>query len=153
MERRDLNPQGQAIRGMGGISLGTSLYRMAEVLQEIQSFEAGTTQRARERMVKHLQSTKKQPGDSPQEVKTWGKGAMVFCNIMCDRNGVLTGRYLPLLGSPAPPIDTSRSLMWHALEKKNEKISPQMSTDYRKAMHRMWNACLNHPKAKTRNTK
>ena len=78
---------------------------------------------------------------------------MVFCNIMCDRNGVLTGRYLPLLGSPAPPIDTSRSLMWHALDKKNEKISPHMTADYQKAMKHMWAACRNHPKARDLKTR
>ena len=92
-------------------------------------------------MISHLQATRKQPGEPPHELVVWGKGAMVYCNINCDRNGVPIGRYLPLLGSPAPHIDTSRSLMWHAMDKKNEIVSPQMVTEYRKAMLRMWNAC------------
>ena len=73
---------------------------------------------------------------------------MVYSNIMCDRNAVLIGRYLPLLGAQDYPVDTSRSLMWHGKERKNEQISELMSQEYYKAMLRMWSACVNHPKAK-----
>ena len=148
LERRGINPLEPAKGRVGGISLGTSLFRMAEVLTEILSFEGGTVDEARNRMVSHLKSIKKQPGGSPQEVVTWGKGAMVYSNIMCDRNAVLIGRYLPLLGAQDYPVDTSRSLMWHGKERKNEQISELMSQEYYKAMLRMWSACVNHPKAK-----
>ena len=142
LERRGVNPPDPTRGRVGGISLGTSLERMAEVLQEMVSFEEDTIEKARNRMISHLQTIKKQPGEPPHKVVFWGKGAMVYCNIICDRNGVLIGRYLPLLGSPAPPIITSKSMMWHALDTKNEKISPQMIIDYKKAMKRMWTACM-----------
>ena len=103
LERRGINPPDPTRGRVGGISLGTSLARMAEVLQEMISFEAGTAEKAREGMVTHLKATKRQPGEPLHEVVVWGKGAMVYCNIVCDRNGVLIGRYLPLIGSPAPP--------------------------------------------------
>jgi 4-aminobutyrate aminotransferase-like enzyme len=141
LERRGINPSDPTRGRVGGISLGTSLVRMAEVLQEVKSFDAGTIERARSGMISHLKAIKRQPGEPLHEVVVWGKGAMVYCNIICDRNGVLIGRYLPLLGSPAPPIVTSKSMMWHARDQKNEKISPQMSKEYRRAMVRMWTEC------------
>ena len=148
LERRGISPLKPAKGRVEGISLGTSLFGMAEVLTEILTFKEGTVDEARNRMVSHLKAIKKQPGGSPQEVVIWGKGAMVYSNIMCDRNAILTGRYLPLLGAQDYQVDTSRSLMWHEKEKKNEQISELMSQEYHKAMLRMWSACVNHPKAK-----
>ena len=66
---------------------------------------------------------------------------MVYSNIRCDRNGVLVGRYLPLLGSPPLPIDTSKSMMWYASATKHEKIDPDMLEDRKAIMRSMWKEC------------
>ena len=142
LERLGVNPQDPDKRRVTGISLGTSLIRMELVLREIASFKRGTVEEARERMITHLQSLRKQPGDShQQDLKVWGRGAILFGNIWCDRSGVVIGRYLPLLGTPPPPIDTSRSTMWDARDKKNEKIEPLMLKEYLKVLQRMWSFC------------
>ena len=142
LEGLGVNPQDPDRRKVNGISLGTSLIRMELVLREISSFKKGTVDQARARMITHLQSLGKQPGDShQQEFKVWGKGAILFCNVWCDRSGVVIGRYLPLMGTPPPSIDTSRSTMWDARDKKNEKIEPQILKEYLKVLQRMWNFC------------
>jgi 4-aminobutyrate aminotransferase-like enzyme len=142
LERLGVNPQDFDKRRVNGISLGTSLIRMELVLREVSSFKKGTVEDARARMINHLQSIRKQPGDSHQQVfGVWGRGAILFCNVWCDRSGVVIGRYLPLMGTPLPPIDTSRSTMWDARDKKNEKIEPQMLKDYLKVLKRMWSFC------------
>ena len=115
---------------------------MEMVLREMASFQKGTVDAARERMRKHLQQIPKQPGEPHrQEIRVWGQGTLLFSNVWCDRNGVVIGRYLPLLGNPPPRIDTSRSTMWEAKDKKNEKVEPQMLKDYRRVLQRMWKDC------------
>ena len=142
LEGLGVNPKDPDKRKVQGISLGTSLIRMEQVLREVASFKRGTADEARARMLLHLHSIQKQPGDShQQELKVWGRGAMVFCNVWCDRSGVVIGRYLPLLGTPPPQFDTSRSTMWDARDKKNEKIEPQMLKDYLRVLQRIWSFC------------
>ena len=143
LEKLGVNPQDPDKRRVQGISLGTSLIRMEMVPREIASFKKGTVEKARSRMIEHLQSTRKQPGDSfPQpRLIVWGRGAILFCNVWCDRSGVVIGRYLPLMGTPPPPIDTSRSTMWEARDKMNERIEPEMTRIYAKVLRKMWASC------------
>ncbi len=94
-------------------------------------------------MIEHLHKVGKQPGGSmTHKLAIWGKGAMIYCNIKCDRNGVVIGRYLPIMGSPPLPIDTSRSVMWHAKDEKNEMVDPRMLSQWGTVMKRMWSECL-----------
>ena len=141
LERHNINPQSIDARLVAGISLGSSILRLMEVLSEVAQFSKGTVDAARERMVNHLQARKQQRGEQAVEIVTWGRGAMVYSNIRCDRNGVLVGRYLPLLGSPPLPIDTSKSMMWYASATKHEKIDPDMLEDRKAIMRSMWKEC------------
>ena len=141
LERHNTNPQAIDARMVAGISLGSSISRLMEVLDEVAQFREGTVGAARERMVNHLRGRKQQRGEPAVEVVTWGKGAMVYSNIRCDRVGVLMGRYLPLLGSPPLPINTSKSLMWYAAVPKAEKVDRGMLEDRKSIMRSMWKEC------------
>ena len=142
LERLDVNPQDPDKRRISGVSLGTSLSRMETVLREMASFKEGTVDSAKLRMVHHLQNLSRQPGESRlQDLRFWGRGAIIFCNVWCDRNGVVLGRYLPLLGDPPPLVTPSWTPLVPPCGKRGTRRTKKSSRKCLRITTRCYSAC------------
>jgi len=113
---------------MAAVALALSQLDLANVVPE-----------ARGRMISHLSALNRPSRKNP--LKFWGVGAMVYCNLECDRDSINIGRYLPLLGDP-PRTDTGRSTMYHATEVREQVVSASLLQGRMDAMRGIWEACV-----------